>query len=221
MPDVDITVRGCAEFAQRPERATVRLAVDVEAATGAQAYAAASSTAAAITEQVAPMFDSEHGPVTWWVSDQVRTWSEPRWKGDTVPPVPAYHAGVEFQIRFGEFGALSRWLSEVAPLAGVRVHGIEWTLTEARQRELGEQARAAAVGDARDKANSYARNLGLGEPHVVAIADAGMLGHQPFDPGSAGPMRYAALSASGNSGISFTPQDVVVAVSVDARFRAT
>lgn len=221
MADVQITVRGSSESTHAPELATVHLSVAVEGATRDGVFGAVSQSAAAIAAQVTPMLNEHSGPVTRWTSEQIRTWSHRPWNesGRQLPQV--HHAAVEFEVRFSDFAALSRWISTVVPLTGVTVAGIEWSLTDARRAELTEQSRVAAVHDARTKAESYANSLGLGAVRPVAIADLGML-----SPGEPRPEIYAAMAygkramSDGEQVLDFTPQDIVITSSVDARFVA-
>lgn len=219
MSEVSITVRGSFESRHRPERATVQLAVSVEGATKDTVYAAASQSANAVAGSVAPLVHAEHGPVTWWASDQVRTWSHRPWadNGRQLPQV--HHAAVDFQVRFSDFEALSRWLTSVVGLPGAAVTGIDWTLTEPRKAQLLNQVRTAAVLDARDKAQSYAGSLGLTTVRPVAIADVGMLG--PGEPQLPSPRMMMAAKAESAGDISFAPQEIVLSAEVDARFVAS
>lgn len=224
LSDVSITVRGAFESSYRPERATVHLAVSVEGATKDTVFAAASQSAAAVAGSVTPLLDAESGPVTWWASDQVRTWSHRPWaeNGRQLPQV--HHAAVDFQIRFSDFEALSRWLAGVAGLPGVSVTGIDWTLTDQRRAQLLNQVRAAAVLDAREKAQSYAGSLGLSLLRPVAVADVGMLGDGREGTEAAPSPRMALASRTSMRAeaaeISFSPQDIVLDAQVDARFVA-
>ena len=221
MAEVTITVRGEFEAAHPPERATVRLVVGAEGPTKDAVFASAVQTARVLNGQIEAMHDAERGPVTWWASDQVRTWSQRPWDKDGRQLPQVHHAGVDFTVRFSDFEVLNKWLTAVSSMQGVSVSGIEWTLTEPRKVQLTDQVRAAAVHDARDKAQSYASSLGLGPVRVVAIADVGMLGGPPPSP----PRMYAAMAASAPSDsgeeLSLTAQDVRLGAAVDARFVAT
>lgn len=221
MADVQITVRGSSQSRHAPEQATVQLSVTVEGATADGVFGAVSQSAAALTAQVTALFDERTGPVTWWTSEQIRTWSHRPWnEARREELAPVHHAAVEFAVRFGDFAALSRWLSQAVLLTGVTVSGIEWSLTDALREQLTEASRAAAVLDARSKAASYARNLGLGEVRPVAIADLGLLEPtSPGDPGRRMPYMMAS-STGGDQSVQFAPQDIVITASVDARFVA-
>jgi uncharacterized protein YggE len=225
MADVQITVRGSSETKHAPEQATVHLSVSIEGATRDGVYGGVSSSASSITAQITPMANEHDGPVTWWTSDQIRTWSHRPWNeaGRQLPQV--HHAAVDFQVRFNDFRMLSHWITSVVALSGVTVSGIEWSLTDARRATLEEQTRAGAVHNAREKATSYAHNLGLGVVRPVAIADMGMLEQAQHSGESKRAMAAqmygaSAMGGGGEEVLDFTPQEIVVASYVDARFLA-
>ncbi len=79
----------------------------------------------------------------------------------------------------------------------------------------------AAVHDAVTRAQRFSDALGLGPVRPVAIGDAGMLGRSPE--GSSSPLAMRAMAAPKGGGaaeLDFSPADIEVAVSVDAKFVA-
>ena len=78
--------------------------------------------------------------------------------------------------------------------------------------------------DASDKARVFAQAIGLGQVTAVAIADPGMLGVSGSG-GAPAPMmmRAASMKMADSAGapLDFTPEDIEVAASVDARFEAS
>jgi uncharacterized protein len=145
MADTVITVRGSFDSFFPPERATVNLIVGHQGPSKAPVYAQATAAAAQVTAVLGGITDPEQGPVTWWSSDRVRTWSEKPWnqEGKQLPLV--FHATVGVEAKFKDFVALARFIDEVVVLPGVSVHGLTWTLTEVRKREVVRQARQRAV----------------------------------------------------------------------------
>jgi uncharacterized protein YggE len=219
--EVSITVRGSAESKHQPERAIVVLDVASEGPTKDAVYAAATQTAGAVTAQIQSLLDPAAGPVTWWAADQVRTWSHRPWNQDGRQLPQVHHAGVQFQVKFSDFEALSRWLAAVVPLSGVSIAGIEWELTDERRTELTNQVRAAAVHDARDKAQAYAASLDLGPVRAVAIADVGMLNEpSPVPPAPVARMAMSVAAPENGEELNLTPREIEISVQVDARFLA-
>lgn len=218
MPDTVITVRGSHTSHRPAERATVRLRVGLEGASAQQVFQAVADSAAAVSAGLVPLHDPEAGPITWWSSDQVRTWARRPWNQDGKQLPIVHHAQTRFEAKFKDFAALGRWVSAMVEVTGVSVEGIDWALTEVRRVELAHRARTAAVRDAVDKAQSYADALDLGRVAVLAVADAGMLGEGLHPVSGAGVTMSSRASAGGGEDLSFTPQDIAVSAEVDARF---
>lgn len=223
MSDVVITVRGSFQSSQSPERATVHLSVQLEGREKAAVHTETRQVAAHVTASIEPLVDHEHGPVTWWASDQLRTDAYRPFNKDGKQLPLVYRAAIPFRVKFSDFGTLGEWLTDVSERDGVSVDRIEWALTEKRRLELRDEARAAAVKDATRKAGAYAMALGLGPVRPVAVADPGMLGDN-IDAGGSGVMYQSsrAMAAAGAAGprLEFVPQDVDIVAEVDARFVA-
>ncbi len=224
MADTVITVRGSFDSYFPPERATVNLAVGHQGPEKAAVYARTTAAAARVTEVLGGITDPEQGPVTWWSSDRVRTWSEKPWnqEGKQLPLV--FHATVGVEAKFKDFVALARFIDEVVVLPGVSVRGLTWTLTEARKREVVREARQRAVQDATERAADYASAAGLTTVTVAAVADVGMLGGDTNYTSSGGNVAFARAAAApggaGEASLDLTPSDVAISASVDARFLA-
>ena len=218
MERVEITVRG-EHVAFRPaERATVHGQVVLEASSAEAVYTATGRASDAVTSSVAALHDRERGPVTWWSSDQVRTWAQRPWNAEGKQLPVVHHARTQLQVKFSDFSQMSAWLSQVSSVDGFGVERIEWALTAAHRNALVRDVRMAAVLDAQQKAQTYADALDLGRVHVVAVADAGMLG-EGLEPSHASPAAFSRAAASqGDGAVAFVPQDVSVAARVDARF---
>jgi hypothetical protein len=218
MGDVEITVRGFFEARHAPEEAVATLAIEAEDRDEAVAYGAASRSGSAVREHVLALLDPTHGPVSWWSSDLLRTWAHRLGSDGAEASAVAYRGAMSMQVRFIDTDAMSLWFKTIANTDGVRVARIDWTLSDARQAELVERARSAAVLDAVAKARAYAHSLNLGHLRPVAIADAGMLGAEPNSPGW-GPTA-ARYSRVDDLSVSFVAQDVTVTAAVDVRFVA-
>ena len=218
MERVEITVRG-EHVAFRPaERATVHAQVVLEGSSAETVYAATGRSSDAVTSSVVALHDRERGPVTWWSSDQVRTWAQRPWNAEGKQLPVVHHARTQLQVKFSDFAQMSTWLSQVSSVEGFRVERIEWALTAAHRSSLVREVRMVAVRDAQEKAQAYADALDLGQVHVVAVADAGMLG-EGLEPSHANPVAFSRAAApEGDGTVTFVPQDVSVAARVDARF---
>lgn len=220
-----ITVQGQFTAWFPAERATVRLTVSFDGAKRDAVLASATRTAQEVTDTVKALHHPDAGPVTWHSSDRVRVWAERPWNADGKQLSPVHHAALGITVKFSDFDALGDWLADVAVRPGVQVNGIEWALTDAKRTSVTTEVRSRAVKDAVDKARVFAQAIGLGTVTAVAIADPGMLGVSGSAQPSPAPvmMRAAAmkLADAGGATLDFTPEDIEVSASVDARFEAS
>lgn len=215
----EITVRGRFSAFQAPERGTVHATIAYEGPTMEPVYDQVARDLEAVKVTITPLKTGDHGPVTWWSAQQLRTWTTRPWNKDGVQLPLVHHASVEIEVKFRDFGSLSRWVGEhAANTEGLRVSHVEWALTSKRERELQRQARTRAVEDAVMRAQQYADALGLGKIRPVAIADAGMLGTHPQEGGGAHMRGAMAVGSSGAPEVELIPEDIEVSATVDARF---
>lgn len=217
MSSIDITVRGAHTAYTPPERATVMLTIGIDAPEAAIASRNVASSADIVRRSIEPLHNPQSGPVTWWSSDQLRTWATRPWNKDGKVLPLVHHARVTFSVKFSDFAQLSTWLSTTVDVPGASIAGIDWALTAARREQLIGQVRRAAVQDAVAKAQAYADAVGAGTVRVVAIADAGMLG-EGLHPTQAPSAKFArAVAADSGGPVEFTPEDIATAAEVDVR----
>jgi uncharacterized protein len=215
----EITVRGSFTAFERPERGTVHATIAYEGPAMEPVYGRVAGDLDAIKSSVSALDDTHNGPVTWWSADQLRTWSQRPWNKDGKQLPLVHHAAVSLEVKFSDFGALSRWVGQhVANIEGFRVARVEWALTAQRREALQKEVRTRAVRDAVTRAQEYSDALGLGPVRPVAIADAGMFGRRPE---GAQPSAYTRAAATGAAPeVDLVPEHVEVAAAVDARFVA-
>lgn len=215
---LDITVRGSAEQHHRAERATVSLVIAVEGADKQRVFAAAVEIQEPLIGQLKEL-GGLHA-VTTWSSDQVRVFSHRPWIGDGVRGEMVHAARVHVRAEFADFERLSGFLDRWSAAEGVEIDGIIWDLGVENRRVREAEVRRSAVEDAVVKAQGYAEAARRGKVVAVHIADRGMLP----DAGDGPPVPYAAASfGSGGAaapGLDLTPEQIVIHVEVDARFRA-
>ena len=215
----EITVRGSFAAFERPERGTVHATIAYEGPAMEPVYSRVARDLDAVKASIAPLDNRDNGPVTWWSADQLRTWSDRPWNKDGKQLPLVHHASVGFEVKFRDFGALSRWVgAHIANTEGFRVTHVEWALTAKRREALQKEVRTRAARDAVTRAQEYADALGLGQIRPVAIADAGMLGKRPENAPSAAYMRASAVG--GAPEVELVPEHIEVSAEVDARFVA-
>lgn len=222
MPTI-ITVSGTAELKRAPERATARLAVGFEGPVRERVVEQSTALHRSLTEQINGLLAAASSPVSSTSSEQLRVWGQRPWSqnGEQLPVV--YHSAASVTVTFTDFSALSEWIGDASLLEGVTVNGIDWALSDETVREITRQAQRDAVAEAREKAETYAQSLGLESLTPVALSDPGLLGDEnqpaPMMAMAADSMRLR--SGGGGGGPQFTPEEIVVAASVHARFSAS
>ncbi|WP_183093797.1 SIMPL domain-containing protein [Nocardioides stalactiti] len=218
----EITVRGSFSAFQPPERATVRASLAFEGPQMQPVYDRVVRDLEAVKASVSELHDPERGPVTWWATKHVATWSNRPWNQDGKQLPLVHHASVGIEVKFRDFSALTRWVGgHVEQTPGFTLDGVEWALTEVRRRELARDARTRAVRDAAARAQEYADALDLGPVRPVALADAGMLS-EGLHPQAHAEMAFSRGMAKDSAGgeLALSPDDIEVAAVVDGRFVA-
>ena len=219
----EITVRGSYSAFQPPERATVRATLGFEGPQPQPVYERVVRDLEAVKASIAPIHHPDQGPVTWWSTQHVRTWANRPWNQDGKQLPLVHHASVGVEVKFRDFGELSRWVGRhVEGTTGFSLDGVVWALTEARKHELARQVRARAVQDAATRAQEYADALGLGPVRALALADAGMLGNglHPMSVGAEAAYQRASKDMDGAAELALSPEDIEVTAVVDGRFVA-
>jgi uncharacterized protein len=215
----EITVRGSYSAFQPAERGTVHATIAYEGPAMEPVYDKVARDLESVKSSIIPLEGGEHGAVTWWSAEQLRTWSNRPWNKDGKRLPLVHHASVAVEVKFRDFAALSRWVSEhTANTEGFRVSNVEWALTVDRRDALLKDVRTRAVEDAVRRAQQYSDALGLGKVRPVAIADAGMLGAHLNAQAGQGTAFVRAASAGAVAEVELVPEHIEVAAAVDARF---
>lgn len=215
---LDITVRGSAEQHHRAERATVSLAISIDGPDKQQVFADAVEIQEPLTAQLKELADLH--AVTAWSSDQVRIFGHRPWTGDAAPGGVTHVAKLHVRAEFADFERLSGFIDTWSSVEGVEVAEIAWDISGENRRLRESEVRTSAVENAVVKAQGYADALRRGKVAAVHIADRGMLA----DSGDGSPVPFAAATFSradgSGPGLDLTPEQIVIRVEVDARFRA-
>lgn len=221
----EFTVRGSYSAFQRPERGTVHVTLSFEGPQPQPVHDRVVADLEAVKASVKALHDPNQGPVTWWSTKNVRTWAQRPWNQDGKQLPLVHHASVGVEVKFRDFTALGRWVSQhVATTRGFSLDGVVWALTENNRQDLERAVRTRAVQDAAGRAQEYADALDLGPVRPVAVADAGMLGNGLHVAGGGGSAPYARMAAAkdsaGGAELELSPEDIEVSAEVDARFVA-
>lgn len=216
---LEITVRGSAERHHAAERAAVTMAAAIEGPEKAQVFADAIAVQDPLSSQLRDLV--ELGAVTTWSSDQVRVYSHRPWDEHGKRGAMVHVARVDVEAEFVDFERLSGFLDYWAGVDGVEIAGLTWDVTLKNRRIYEAEVRKAAIDDAVLKAQIYSNAVRRGKVVAEQISDPGML-TGPSD-GSGQPRVMAHMASrdmgSGRS-LGLSPEQIVIHIEVDARFRA-
>lgn len=200
-----ITVVGTGSAVAAVDQATVTLGIEVERSDAGDAFRAAAASAGAVLQTL-----SDQGVE----SRSVRTADVtlgPRFDyADGTKVLAAYQATQRVVVSLANVTGLDVILTAIAGVAeGVRIDGV--ALSAANPRDVGSDARTAAMIDAREKAMSLAALAGRPLGSVLAVTEL------DGDPGSPRPIALMTHVAKDWS-MPVALGDATVTVSVRVRF---
>lgn len=220
MSEVTVTVRGEHEERVHPERATVRLSVRAEGAERTNAVEAALRLAEPVRASIAERATA--GSALDWSSKNLSVRAERPWNGEGTRLAPVYYASVDFTATFADAGELSLWVTEIAAWEGVEVGWVDWHLTAETRARVEREVATRAVESAVLRAEAYAGAVGLSQVTPLELADAGLI--VPGQPAPGAPLLKArgavAFAADSAPAMTYEPEEIVIAATVEARFLA-
>lgn len=214
---VEITVCGQALERASAERATVT----VRSRWSAPSPEAAMRAVAEAHERLIRDAQGHEtsGAAESWHADRVWISHHEEWVGEGEPRRSVYTAAASVTVRFTDFEVLGTWLGSVGLHQTHEVGGIEWSLSEATERERSRAARTRAIADAVERAADYAAAAGLATPVVDGIQEPGTTA--PPQPRSAkARMETMAFAASADAApaVSLEAGEIEVRAAVEVRF---
>ncbi len=202
-----VTVHGEAAADVPPDRVRLQVAVQAEAATAAEALAGLTGRAAELDRLLA----AAGGQVLLRRPSTVTL--QPVWSPTGAVSGQAARQSTVVEAAPGEeLGAL---LARLAAVPGATLEGTGWVVDP--DNPAHRRLRAAAVADARARAEDYAHAAGLRLGAVEWIAEPGA--GRPPEPGR-GLKRaaYESLDASGGQVLELRSEPVAVVAAVDVRY---
>lgn len=218
MSDVTITVRGSHETRIAPELGVAHVSAVAEGPERGPVVELLAAIAQPVRDDLTTR--KAAGSIVDWSSERVTVWAERPWNNEGRQLAPVHHARVDLTATFDDTMALSDWLNGLAARDGVQIGTVDWQLSPATRARIERETATAAVSVALARAEAYAAAIGQAEVTPIEIADLGLLSSGAAHAESAPVMRMAAMAAS-DSAVEFRPDDIVIAASVEARFRAS
>lgn len=161
-----ITVTGEASIPATPDMATVSLGVTTEGATAAEAMAANTTALTAVLERLKSAGIEERDVQTSNLS------LSPNWVGydsGSTPKISNYMASNMLNVRVRDLAALGGVLDASIADGVNTLNGITFELAE--PRPVMDEARKAALADARVRAELYAGAASVGLGKLVSISE--------------------------------------------------
>ena len=216
---VGISVLGEATRWVRAERAIVRVSVQHESDDRTAAVDATAGVHAELASEAEAHVSS--GAATRWQTDQLWVSTIQRYVKDSDTTVPVQLARVGLSVRFADWSVLSDWVTQIAARDGVNVDGVEWMLTESKERAVLSAVRVDAVHDARARASAYAGAIGHERISLEAVYEPGLRPGGGVDAGyarDASPRMMKASFADSSATIELSPPELQISASISADF---
>ncbi|KAJ5161874.1 hypothetical protein N7492_007266 [Penicillium capsulatum] len=234
MAPLTIQIKGASSIAYRPERGALSITVKSQGPEQASVSSEVTSTSNQLNEMftsLSPKLQSgvatPDAPVTVFSSRLLRTWSSQPTDKNENPLPPVYYATVGFNVVFRNFAKLGETVGQLSTKPNVDIKSIDWTLSEATQKEIGSETRKEAIRNAILKANDYAEVVGR-EVVPVEIKDCGQRtessssqaqgAQQVYVQAPRGMMNQVRETQTG--GLDLTPQNIRYTGSVEVKFEA-
>lgn len=182
--DLFITVQGIGNIAVAPDQAMISGGVISEAATAAEALAANSKALAGMVEKLKAAGVAEKDMQTNGFSVQPKYTDYG--KTDKAPVIDGYQVSNSISIKVRDMAKLGELLDAMVASGSNAINGVSFIVSDADKRS--DDARKAAVADARRKAELYAAAAGVKLGKVLSMSEGGAAVPQPM-------YRMAAMSA--------------------------
>lgn len=217
MSDVVITVRGSHQTRIAPELGVAHISAVAEGPERGPVVERLAAIARPVRDDLAAR--KAAGSIVDWSSDRVTVWADRPWNSEGRQLAPVHHGRVEITATFDDTMALSDWLDGLASSDGIQIGTVDWQLDPVTRARVEGETATAAVAVAVARAEAYAAAIGRTTVEPVEIADLGLLTAGAARAENA-PMMRMAMAAPNGGAVEFTPDDIVITASVEARFRA-
>lgn len=203
-----LTVTGEGEARIAPDMATIQLGVTTQAASAAEAMRQnAQGQTAVIDALTGAGIEAADVQTSGLSLNPVMDYGEGR-----APTVTGYQASNMVSVRVTDVPRLGEVLDAIVAAGANEINGISFTRDDSAATE--DQARRAAVEDARHKAGILAEAAGLTLGPVLVLRDSP-------DPQGPRPMMMEARAASDAAGVPIAAGEVAMTAMVEMQFALT
>lgn len=204
-----------------PERCTITIRVAFDSSAKSEPMRRLEAAVAEIEADVRELSASPSTPITQYTIDapSARTWRP--WNTDGEVQPPRHEAATDIRVEFRDFREMSQWVAACGERDGCTIREAKWDLNEDTRLSVEARTLTAAIQDARDRAQLIAEAAGFCRVEFLEIADPGLLDGARAIRGFeyAGSVGSALLAD--DAGVTIAPEDIEVAATVHARFRAS
>lgn len=207
-----ITARGTGRREVQPERALLRAHLGFESSS---LDSAVSSTTALANDVIPALEKLNESEISKLVVNPLRTSTWRPYANDGSLKPARYSAQVVVIAEFVDFVELARTSVRLGERDGVTLDNVEWTLTPQTRRAVEAEVLAEAIADAEARAEVMAQAAHCQRVEFTKLADSGLIGTE------AEPRVMRSASFGSDAGFKVSPDDLTVAVSVEAQFQAS
>ncbi|KAJ6178875.1 hypothetical protein N7519_009336 [Penicillium mononematosum] len=223
MSSLNITLRGHFTATRSPEQAMVHLTIESTGESEAavtQEVTSTSNDLLASLETLRPIEEdgtTSSTAVSSISASKMYLTTKNRNAYDSMENVSdsprIYDAVITIYVVFCDFNELHKFIQKVDGYPSARLNNVVWYLTDATKGDIGAESRKKAVRDAVTKANQYAEAVGFEDVTPIDIREI----DESLNP--------SALSQKPTyrhpSGVSLTPQDIVLNCCVQVVFETS
>ena len=205
-PTTGIHVNGEGRVRAKPDIATLNVGVEVTLPALADASSQANSKMTAIIAQLKSMgiADKDMQTTNYNVSPQTRPPRE-----GAPPAITGYRVSNQLRVTVRKIDDVGKILDAAVSAGANNVYGVSFGVDD--MKPFREQARAAAMKDAQDKAGQLAKNANVQLGKVISISEGVRLSPQPLFRGAEG---FAAASIE----VPVQTGEMEIIVTLDVRY---
>lgn len=204
-----ISVNGQGKVSLKPNIAIANIGVDITTVSLTDATAQSNSKMTAVIDKLKSLGIDEKDIQTTNYSLYPITQQPPKPDGSGTPGITGYRVSNQVRVTIRKIADVGKALDAAVGAGANNIYGVTFGVDDLTPYQ--QQARAAAIKDAQDKATQLAKTANIQLGPVIAISEGSQ---------SPSPIRYAAtaFSAAGASDVPVQTGEMQVTVDVTVRF---